>query len=86
MRKLLSFILFAAMLVGGTTAAIFELWYADVIFFRFVIGGGALAFVGAYSSARFSSPKIGLQDVGRHVTATPTSCLIAENQWGASNV
>lgn len=62
MRNLLSFVLFAAMLVGGIAAAIFELWYARVIFFRFVIGGGLLAFAGAYLMwTDFIAPRFGIK-------------------------
>jgi hypothetical protein len=42
-------------------AALF-LWYAQVIFFRFVIGGGMLAFAGAYLIwADFIAPRFGLK-------------------------
>jgi hypothetical protein len=55
-------ILATAMLVGGLYAAIFELLFARVIFFRFVIGGGILAFAGAYLMwTDFIAPKLGIK-------------------------
>jgi hypothetical protein len=62
MRKLVLFILSSTMLIGGIYAAIFELLFARIIFFRFVIGGAILAFVGAYLMwTDFIAPKPGIK-------------------------
>lgn len=62
MRKLTLFILSSAMFIGGLYATIFELLFAHIIFFRFVIGGAILAFVGAYLMwADFIAPKLGMK-------------------------
>ena len=62
MRKLILLVLASAMLIGGLYGAIFELFYSRIIFFRFVIGGGALAFIGAYLIwADFIAPRLGVK-------------------------
>jgi hypothetical protein len=62
MRKLVLLILSSAMLVGGLYAALFELWFARVIFFRFVIGGAILTLVGAYLIwTDFIAPRLGIK-------------------------
>ena len=62
MRKVLLFILCLTMLLGGIAGVIFELWYARVIFFRFVVGGGLLASTGAYLFwADFIAPGFGIK-------------------------
>lgn len=48
MRKLVLLAFSSAMLIGGLYAAISELLFARVIFFRFVFGGAVLALVGGY--------------------------------------
>jgi hypothetical protein len=55
-------ILASAMLIGGLYAVIFELLFARIIFFRFVIGGGILVFAGAYLMwTDFIAPKLGIK-------------------------
>jgi len=62
MRKLILFILSGAMLIGGLYAAVFELLFARIIYFRFVFGGGVLAFAGAYLLwADFIAPRLGIK-------------------------
>jgi len=62
MRKLILLVLSSPMLMGGLYGVIFELWFARIIFFRFVIGGVLLAFFGAYLIwADFIAPKIGVK-------------------------
>jgi hypothetical protein len=62
MRKLLLLVLSSAMLLGGLYAAIFELLFAKIIFFRFVIGGTVLAFAGAYLIwSDFIAPRLGIK-------------------------
>jgi hypothetical protein len=62
MRKLVVLILSGAMLVGGLYAAIFELLFARTIFFRFVIGGAVLAFLGGYLLwTDFIAPRFGIK-------------------------
>jgi hypothetical protein len=62
MRKLLLLILSSAMLVGGLYAVFFELIFARIIFFRFVIGGIILAGVGAYLIwTDFIAPRFGIK-------------------------
>jgi hypothetical protein len=62
MRKLVLLILSSAMLIGGLYATIFELLFARIIFFRFVIGGTILAFAGAYLIwTDFIAPKLGIK-------------------------
>lgn len=62
MRRLLLLTLSSAMLVGGLYTTIFELLFAHTIFFRFVIGGTALAVVGAYLLwVDFIAPRLGIK-------------------------
>jgi hypothetical protein len=62
MRKLILFILSGAMLIGGLYAAVFELLFARIIYFRFVFGGSVLAFAGAYLLwADFIAPRLGIK-------------------------
>jgi hypothetical protein len=62
MRRLLLFALSSAMLVGGLYLAIFELLFAHIVFFRFVMGGAVLAVVGAYLLwVDFIAPKLGIK-------------------------
>jgi hypothetical protein len=62
MRKLLLLILSSAMLTGGLYTAIFELWFARIVFFRFVIGGVFLAVAGAYLIwTDFIAPRLGVK-------------------------
>jgi hypothetical protein len=62
MRKLILLVLSNAMLIGGLYGAIFELFFARVIFFRFVIGGAILACAGAYLVwTDFIAPKLGIK-------------------------
>lgn len=62
MRRLVLLILSSAMLIGGIYAAIFELLFARVIFFRFVIGGTILAFAGGYLMwTDFIAPRLGIK-------------------------
>jgi hypothetical protein len=50
------------MLVGGLYLVIFELLFAYIAFFRFVIGGAVLAVVGAYLLwVDFIAPKLGVK-------------------------
>jgi hypothetical protein len=50
------------MLVGGLYAAVFELLFARIIFFRFVIGGTLLALAGGYLLwADFIAPRLGIK-------------------------
>jgi hypothetical protein len=62
MRKLLLLVLSSAMLIGGLYVAIFELLFARIIFFRFVIGGTILAFAGGYLIwTDFIAPRFGVK-------------------------
>ena len=62
MRRLLLFALSSVMLVGGLYLAIFELWFAHIAFFRFIVGGAVLAVVGAYLLwVDFIAPKLGVK-------------------------
>ncbi len=62
MRKLVLLIFSGAMLIGGLYAALFELLFARIIFFRFVIGGAILASAGGYLIwTDFIAPKFGLK-------------------------
>jgi hypothetical protein len=62
MRKLILLVLSSAVLIGGLYGAIFELWFARIIFFRFVIGGVILAFFGAYLIwTDFIAPRFGVK-------------------------
>jgi hypothetical protein len=62
MRKLILFILSSAMLIGGLYVAIFELFFARIIYFWFVGGGGVLAFAGAYLMwTDFIAPRLGVK-------------------------
>ncbi len=50
------------MLVGGLYAAVFELLFTRVIFFRFVAGAGCLAFAGGYLIwTDFVAPRLGIK-------------------------
>jgi len=50
------------MLIGGLYLAIFELMFAHVIFFRFVMGGAVLAVVGGYLLwVEFIAPVLGVK-------------------------
>jgi hypothetical protein len=61
-RKLILFILSSATLIGGLYIAIFELFFARIIYFRFVFGGGVLAFAGAYLMwTDFIVPRLGIK-------------------------
>ena len=48
MRKALLFVIATAMVAGGLYLLAAELLWASVIYFKFVIGGGALVALGAY--------------------------------------
>jgi hypothetical protein len=62
MRKLLLLVLSGAMLMGGLYVAIFELFFARIIFFRFVFGGAFLAVAGAYLIwTDFIAPRFGVK-------------------------
>ena len=62
MRKLILFILSGAMLFGGLYTAVFEVFFARIISFRFAIGGGVLAFAGAYLIwTDFIAPRLGIK-------------------------
>jgi hypothetical protein len=62
MRKLILLVLSSAMLIGGLYLAVFELWFSRIIYFRFVAGGGALAFFGVYLIwVDFIAPRLGLK-------------------------
>jgi hypothetical protein len=47
-RKLLIFVISTAMLIGGLYLSASEVLLADIIYFRFVIGGAVVAVLGAY--------------------------------------
>jgi hypothetical protein len=50
------------MVFGGLSATIFELFFAKVIFFRFVIGGACIAFAGCYLLwTDFVAPRFGIK-------------------------
>jgi uncharacterized membrane protein YphA (DoxX/SURF4 family) len=62
MRRLLAFVAFVVMLVGGVAGAAFEL-VAKAPHFRFLLGDGALALVGAFLLwAVFVAPKFGIKE------------------------
>ena len=62
MRKLMLLIISAAMIAGGMYFAIFELFYARIIFIWFIIGGVILAFLGAYLMwTDFIAPRLGIK-------------------------
>ena len=62
MRKLILFILSAAMLFGGLYLLIAKLLFDPFIRFRFVFGGAALAFAGAYLLwTDFVAPRLGIK-------------------------
>jgi hypothetical protein len=62
MRKLILFVLSSAMLIGGLYTAIFELFFARIIYFLFVFGGSVLAFAGAYLMwTDFIAPRLGIR-------------------------
>jgi hypothetical protein len=62
MRKLILFILSGAMLIGGLYVAVFEVFFARLISYWFVFGGGVLAFAGAYLMwTDFIAPKLGIK-------------------------
>jgi hypothetical protein len=62
MRKLILFILSSAMLIGGLYTAVFEVFFSRIIYFRFAIGGGILAFAGAYLMwTDFIAPRLGIK-------------------------
>lgn len=65
MRKLLLFVVSAAMLVGGLYWLVVELLLVDRIYFRFVIGGAVLATLGAYLLwIDFIAPLLGFKGDG----------------------
>jgi hypothetical protein len=62
MRKLILLILSSAMLAGGLCIIVFELLSAPAVSPRFVVGGGALAFAGAYLIwTDFIAPRFGVK-------------------------
>ena len=62
MRKLLLLVIASVMLIGGLYALVVELWFANVIFLRFVIGGALIALAGAYLIwTDFLAPRLGLK-------------------------
>ncbi len=62
MRKFVLLVLSSAMLIGGLSGAVFELLFARIIFFRFVIGGAIVGFLGAYLIwTDFIAPKLGIK-------------------------
>ena len=61
-RKLVLLILSSAMLVGGLYAAVVEIFFAPVFFYKFAIGGAILAFAGAYLIwTDFIAPRLGIK-------------------------
>ena len=62
MRKLMLLILSSAMLMGGLYIALFELLFAQIIFFRVVIGRVFLALFGGYLLwTDFIAPRLGIK-------------------------
>jgi hypothetical protein len=62
MRKLILLILSSAMLAGGLYTVIFELLFVPTTSPRFVAGGSALAFAGAYLIwTDFIAPRFGVK-------------------------
>ena len=62
MRKILLLVFCSLMVVGGISATIFELLFAKVIFFRFVIGGALIACAGFYLLwTDFVAPRFGVK-------------------------
>ena len=62
MRKVLLFVLAAAMLGGGLYGVFFELEYAAHVFWRLVIGAGMLATFGGYLIwTDFIAPRLGIK-------------------------
>jgi hypothetical protein len=62
MRKVILFILSAGMLLGGLFGVAFEVFFARIIFFRFVIGGCMLAGIGCYLLwTDFVAPALGIK-------------------------
>jgi hypothetical protein len=62
MRKLILLLLTGGMLAGGIYLVTFELLFAQVIFFRLMVGGGLLALAGGYLFwTDFIAPKLGIR-------------------------
>jgi hypothetical protein len=62
MRKFLLLILSGAMLFGGLYVALIELFFARIIYFRFVFGGAVVAVLGGYLLwADFIAPRLGIK-------------------------
>ena len=62
MRKIILFLLCAAMIGGGAYGISFELLYAAHIFWRLVIGAGLLAGFGCYLVwTDFIAPRLGIK-------------------------
>ena len=62
MRKLILLVLSGAMLLGGLYLLLDELLFASIIYFRFVAGGGVLAFAGGYLLwTDFVAPRFGFK-------------------------
>jgi hypothetical protein len=61
MRKLILLVLSSAMLLGGLYLVL-ELWFAGIIYFRFVVGGVLLVFAGGYLIwTDFIAPRLGVK-------------------------
>jgi hypothetical protein len=62
MRKLILVVLSSSMLIGGLYLIVLEVWFARIIYFRFVAGGGLLVFFGGYLIwADFIAPRLGIK-------------------------
>jgi hypothetical protein len=61
-RKFILLLLTGAMLAGGIYLVTFELLFAQVIFFRLMVGGGLLALAGGYLLwTDFVAPRLGIR-------------------------
>ena len=62
MRKLILLVVATAMVVGGLYVVVAQLMWSPIIFFKFVIGGVALASVGIYLLWEdFLAPMLGIE-------------------------
>jgi len=62
MRKLILLVLSGAMLLGGLSLLVDQLLFASIIYFRFAVAGGVLAFAGGYLLwTDFIAPRFGIK-------------------------
>ena len=62
MRKLVLLVLSGAMFLGGLSLLVGELLFASLIYARFLVAGGVLAFAGGYLLwTDFIAPRLGIK-------------------------